>query len=174
MGVYVKEFYPMQGCKGEKILSLLTEQSMRTKSVNFEVYHSDSEWNLYWNMEIPPIDFLPVMKKYAKKEAILQEAMKDEIVLREVLKLSKTYVCQLSVEEVAIIKRIVEKGLPDLNRRKPQGLDGHSYELKLYTSEKEYRCWCVIPKEWKELIPLIKLFVAKAELNERYLIDGIN
>ena len=49
MGVYVKEFYPMQGCKGEKILSLLTEQSMRTKSVYFEVYHSDGKWKYLKN-----------------------------------------------------------------------------------------------------------------------------
>lgn len=174
MGVYVKEFCPLQGCKGEIVLSLLIEQSLRTKSVYFEVYNSVGEWNLYWNYEISPVDFLPVMKKYAKKGATLQEAMEDEMVVGEVSKLAKTYVCHLNEDDITIIKRIAEKGLPDVNRKKPQGLDGHSYEIKLYNIEKEYRCWCVVPEEWGDLIPLIELFVAKADLNERYLIDGTN
>lgn len=173
MGTYLKKDYPLHGCKGECILSLLIEFALNIKSVYFEVHNSDDEWNLYWNYELLPDEFIPVMQQNAKKGATFTEALKDENVIRELSKLSKTYSCKLDIGDITTIKDFIKEGLSEVNRRRPHGYDGHMYKIQFHNIEKEYRCWCVIPKEWENLNPIIELCVKKANLSDRYLASGI-
>lgn len=178
MGIYLKEICRLTGCEGEKILSLLIEQSLRTLSVYFEVRENNGNYTLYWNYEVTPEEFFPVLKKYADDNMLgnvtLPQLLEDEGAMNEVSKLCKTYSCILEPGEIDIVNLFVENGLPDIDRKKPHGLDGHSYELNCYALEKEFKCWCVLPKEWKELEKLIELFIQKAGIAQKYLSYGVN
>lgn len=55
----------------------------------------------------------------------------------------------------------------------PQGLDGHHFTFTFYENEKEYDCWCVIPKEWEHIEPVVDLFVSIAGLDESYKVTGV-
>ena len=163
----------MSGCEGEKVLSLLIEQSLRPPSVYLEVRKRDDNWLLYWNYELPVSELLSTLKEYAKEHHMsdnvtLQELFKNKDAMQEVSKHCKTYSCELSSEEIKVIEDIATNGLPEIDKRKPQGLDGHSYELICYDIGKEYRCWCVLPKEWERLISLIDVLCRKAELSDIY------
>ena len=137
MGLYFKEFYPLHGCKGKCVFSLLIEFALKTKSVYFEVHNSDDEWNLYWNYELLPNELIPVMQQNAKKGATFTEALKDENVIRELSKLSKTYSCKLDIDDITTIKEFIKKGLSEVNRRMPHGYDGHIYKIQFHNIEKE-------------------------------------
>lgn len=177
LGIYLKEVCRLTGCEGEKILSLLIEQSFRKLSVFFEVRENNGQYTLYWNYEVMPEEFIPVLRKYAEdnmlEKVTLLQLLEDEGAMNEVSKLCKTYSCILDPDEIGIVNLFAENGLPEIDRRKPRGLDGHSYELNCYALEKEFKCWCVLPKEWKELEKLIELFVQKAGLDKKYLSYGV-
>lgn len=178
LGIYLKEACRLTGCEGEKILSLLIEQSFRTLSVFFEVRENNGKYTLYWNYEVTLKELIPVLSKYADDHMLgnvtLPELLENEGAMNEVSKLCKTYSCSLESYEIDIVNLFAENGIPDIDRRKPHGLDGHSYKLNCYALKKEFECWCVLPKEWKELEKLIELFIQKAGLDQKYLSCGVN
>jgi len=172
MGTYIKEFSPIEVYAGNRIMTMLISLSFGT-SVYFEIYGDGNDWKIYWNFEIHPNEFLPVMKKYAKPGMMLLDAMEDQTIISKVRELSHTFSKDLSSDEVALIKDVISKGFPELTRRKPQGLDGHSYIFTLDSDDTEYSCWCVIPEEWAHIVSAIDLVVDIAGLDDNYRIDGI-
>ena len=173
MGTYIKEFSPIEGCVGNQIMTMLIELSFG-KSVYFELYEADHNWTIYWNYEVRPAEFLPVMKQYAKPEMTLKDAVEDQKIQKKISELSHTFSKDLGEDEIALIKSIIAQGFPELSRRKPQGLDGHSYCFTIGGDDKEYSCWCVIPKEWSHIRTVIDLFADIADLSDDYRISGIN
>jgi len=173
MGNYIKEFSPIKGSKGNRIMTMLIEHSFRVKPVYFEVYEDDDNWKLYWNYGISPEEFLPIMKRHATPQMTWADAMNNQTIINEIRELSYTYSKELNENEVNLIKLFISKGFPELSRMKPLGLDGHHYIFTLGGNNTEYRCWCVIPREWKHIDSIIDLFVDIAGLDDNYRISGI-
>lgn len=168
MGTYIHEFYPLQGCKGERMMSVLIGQSFRSKSVYFEIYKLDKKWMVYWNYEIPVDNLIQIMKKYGKKGGTLPDIIENETIMKEIFKLNKTYFFELNEDEITYFQKIIQTGLPELKEKIRWGFDGHHYEVKICPCNKEYKCWCLLPYEWKQLNIIIDILVDKAELNSDY------
>ena len=172
MGVYVKELYPIESDTGNRIMTLLIEHSF-LKSVYFEIYDAGNGWKIYWNYEISPEEFFPVVREYVKPEMIFSDLVQDKTIQSKIRVLSHTFSKDLGEDEIAIIKDVISQGFPELTRRQPLGLDGHSYIFSIEGIEGEYRCWCVIPEEWSHIKSVIDMVIDIASLDDKYRISGI-
>ena len=167
MGTYLQEYYPLQGCKGEKIMTVLIGQSFRKKSVYFEIYFNE-EWVVYWNYEFPMEELLPIIKKYSSKEFILQDNVRNKKIVKEVAVKNKTYSFTLDKNEISYFQKVVRSGLPKPREKIRRGLDGHFYDVKLCQLNREYICWCTLPYEWQDLNTIINILVERANLDTQY------
>ena len=174
MGIYIKEFCPIKGAKGDLILTFHIEQSSRRiRTVHFEVYDYHGVWKVYWNYGLNPGDWNPLIEKLGWQHVKFSECLENEKYLSEIIKLSTTYSLLLTESEIDLINSMEREILPNLKGEMPRGLDGHHYELKFERTETEYRIGSLLPKNWIDIITLIVLFMDKAELSDDYIFREI-
>ena len=164
MGVYLKEFSPIKGAKGNQKMTMLIERSHKAKSIYFEVYEDENDWKVYWNYEIGPDQFLPIMSQYANPKITINEAFNNPQIISKISELSQTHIKVLNENEIGIIQDLLNRGFPPVLGGMPQGLDGHSYIFTINGEENEYRSWRVLPKEWEHVKPVIEQLVNIAEM----------
>lgn len=152
------------------ILSLYITPSFR-KSVCFQVHQMDDDsLELFWNFELVGRELLPFMREFVKNNNLpegikvldLFENVEFVKALKKKCPVSKS---TLSKEQIEIINQVVNLKLP-LDVEKHQGLDGHSFTIEIFGEKNQiYDSWCILPKEWRELSPLIEMAVNTAELD---------
>ena len=173
MGCY-SEIFSFEINSQNHILDVIIEPSFN-KAVCFQFHEmNDGSLEMFWNFEIVGRKIIP----YAK-EFVFQHKLPGETTFADLLKNVeyKKFIkgkcpisnAKLSKVQAEIIKQVVNTESP-LDAEKYQGLDGHSYTFKVWGENKRvYECWCVLPKGWDILIPLIDMVVKLADLdNDRY------
>ncbi len=83
-------------------------------------------------------------------------------------------IADLDADDMKLVNAIVNANWQDEKYR--CGLDGHSYDIKIYGEQvRKFKCWCVIPKEYGELIPLVDRLIDIAKLEPRscYAVHGV-
>lgn len=179
MGTYVKEYYPLL-TNGTPLLSVLISQSF-CESVYFEIHCENDKYYLYWNFEIPPQKLLPLIQKYLVLQGMKGVTMKEF----ETLAQEKRWIdyiqphnranrCMLNEDDELFFSNFIKQGLPELSKKPRWGLDGHSYEINIYTSSpRHYHCWCVVPRQWEIINEIVARLSKYVALEEKYFIHGV-
>ena len=128
----------------------------------FEVFEENDSFTVYWRKCLKDRDLInqiiadPILNSKKMPLNELYKSPEYSEFLNKILPVSK-YV--LDERQKSIVTSLLENGL-DKEVKKHYGHDGHSYELKLYRPNEEiFRCWCVVPDEWKDFKNVIDLLV---------------
>lgn len=172
MGVYL-DCFAFEVPNKHPLLELIIEPAFAVRSVCFQVHKSSGNaYKAFWNYEITSREMPKLIHEYINyrpdvKKWTLGQLLDDPEFAKYIKKYTPINCMDLSTTDMKIIEDVINANWRDL-QHVPWGLDGHSYTLKIYEKEyKEYHCWCVIPAEWKELIPLVDMVINIADLNPR-------
>lgn len=87
---------------------------------------------------------------------------------------SEIFIADLDANDMKLINAVVNANWQD--EEYICGLDGHHYDIKIYDDTiRKFECWCVIPRAWAELIPLVDRLIEIAKLEPRscYAVHGV-
>ena len=180
MGVYL-DWFAFEVPNKHPLLELIIEPAFAVRSVCFQVHKSSGNvYKAFWNYEITSREMPKLIHEYINyrpdvKNWMLGQLLDDPEFAKYIKKYTPINCRDLGASDMNIINDVINVDFGESRFVAPGGLDGHSYTLKIYEKEyKEYHCWCVIPAEWKELIPLVDMVINIAELNprERYAVFG--
>ncbi len=175
----MKEYYSLL-TNGTPLMSVLISQSF-CESVYFEIHPENDRYCLYWNFEIPPQKLLPLIQEYLVLQEMKEVSMKEfEAMAQEkcwidyIQPHDRANRCILNEDDELFFSNFVKQGLPELSQKPRCGLDGHSYEINIYTtSPRCYHCWCVIPKQWEIIDEIVERLSKYVTLEENYFIHGV-
>ena len=139
-----------------------------------EVYKMpDGTGRLYWLYELESSRLLQLCRDFRIKYDLplkmsISNIFKHPCFVEEYRKINPVKRISVPIEEMSIIYRIINKGLPK-DVHYPSGLDGHKYYLKTYGKLKqEYQAWMEIPKEWGTFAELITTMIRIAGWTRKY------
>lgn len=182
MGIYLGCF-SFEVPNENSLLELIIEPAFSAfRAVCFQVHQSTNNvYKAYWNYDTPSRELSKLYQMYIQAQPTKQNRKTsqeiDDPEFRLYLKQhSPVYSEDLRASDMQIVDDVINADFGESRFVSTSGLDGHSYTLKIYEKKyKEYHCWCVIPAEWKELIPLVDMVINIADLNprDRYVVCGI-
>ena len=172
MGDYNPKWYAFKIESSRHILDLTIEPSF-ARAVCFQFHQmQDNSYKIFWNFAMSAKEFSILIKQYAEDYKIdiktpLLEVIESEEFAKFIKQHSKIYKADLSEENMELVKAVIKADWAPI--KYTCGLDGHSYCIKIYGEKvREYRCWCDIPNEWADLIPLVNLLIELANLQPDY------
>lgn len=172
MGVYIEQAGFSIAASKQHLLSLIIEPSLRGQAVCFQIHKmNDDSIAAFWNFS-PDSKALVLLAQHIVTEdkslsnASFSVLLDSPAFQKEMRSSYPPFKKELSSTEIDIVNCVLNAQLPQ-DISKPHGLDGHSYTLFIYTGDdiRRYYCWCVIPKEWQVLKPLISLLLGIANLD---------
>ena len=128
---------------------------------------------LYWLYELESSRLIQLCRDFRIKYDLPQKMSISNIFkhprfVEEYQKTNPAKRISVPIEEMSIIYRIINEGLPK-DVQYPSGLDGHEYYLKTYGKIKqEYQAWVEIPKEWGTFAELIATMIRVAGWTWKY------
>ena len=157
------------------LLTLEIETCYRSApSLYAEVYQmADGTGRLYWLYELESSRLLQLCRDFRIKydlprEMSITNIFKHPRFVEEYQKTNHAKRISVPIEEMSIIYRIINEGLPK-DVHYPSGLDGHEYYLKTYGKiNQEYQAWVEIPKEWRTFAELITTMIRVAGWTWKY------
>ena len=168
MGCYIEPFAFEVVDSKKHIIDVIIEPSY-DNAVGFQVHEMMDGFYLYWNEADMNKLFKLLGSSFPKDSKItLKDALENEQFKARVKKVFEPQCIKLADVELEIINNVVDSELKDYVD-KNQGLDGHSYRIIIYGDEIiERKTWCVLPKEWEILQPMIDLFIEYYNPVKRY------
>ena len=161
-------------------MDLIIEPSF-AKAVCFQVHEMKNDsFQLFWNFGMVGRNIIPILKEYAQVNNINPKTPMIEVLFGEEFaafirqRATKIFIADLDADDMNLINAVVNSKWQDMEYR--CGLDGHHYDIKIYGEEiRAFKCWCVIPKAWSELIPLVDrlIEIAKLEPRDCYEVHGV-
>ena len=151
-------------------MDLIIEPSF-AKAVCFQVHEmKNNSYQLFWNYGLHPKEFFPLIAEYAKinklapKTPLTKIFFSKELAEFMIKHTPKIFIADLDADDMKLVNAVVNANWQD-DMKYRCGLDGHHYRLKIYNEMiRKFKCLCVIPKEWSELIPLVDLLIEIARL----------
>lgn len=125
---------------------------------------------LYWNHARFGGEFVKLARNFRDRNLSNESVFEDIInhpdfsdYIRE--HFISFYNAVLNDEQQTVIKNVLTADIP-MDVTYPKGRDGFHYALTIYgEQERTYTSWCILPKEWRVMVPMINMFVELANLN---------
>ena len=159
----------------------LTIEPSFAKAVCFQVHETEIDsYQVFWNCGLVGREISSLLVEYAKLNEIDIRTAFAEILdstdFNEFMRTNAPPIqsVDLDADDMALVDAVVNANWQDMKYR--CGLDGYSYTIKIYGAQiREFKCWCTIPEQWRELIPLVDrlIEIAKLEPRDYYEVHGI-
>ncbi len=182
MGEYRDDWFSFEVKSKRHIMDLIIAPSF-AKAVCFQVHEMKNDsFQLFWNYELRPKEYGALIKKYLeinKDKIDMKMSIVDFFFGKELASFMRQhtpeiFIADLNADDMTLVAAVVNAEWQDEKYR--CGLDGHHYRIKIYGEEvRAFKCWCVIPKAWSELIPLVDrlIEIAKLEPHDCYEVSGV-
>lgn len=180
MGEYRDDWFSFEIKSKRHIMDLIIEPSF-SNAVCFQVHEMENDsFKLLWNFGMVGREIVHLMKEYAQvndidlKTFIAKVFDSEDFAAFMKQHAPEIFIVDLDADDMNLINAVVNANWSFKEYR--CGLDGHHYRIKIYGEQlREFKCWCVIPKEWNELIPLVDrlIEIAKLEPLSCYAVHGV-
>ncbi len=180
MGKYNSDWFSFEVESRRHIMDLIIEPSF-AKTACFQVHETaDNSFKLFWNFGMVSREIISPLMEYAKLNKIdLRTPMTKVCCSEDFAEFMRQNappinIADLSADDMALVDAVDNADWRDVKYR--CGLDGHDYTVKIYGEPiREFKCWCVIPKEYGALIPLVDrlIDIAKLEPCDCYAVSGV-
>ncbi|MBQ3727651.1 MAG: hypothetical protein II902_11470 [Selenomonadaceae bacterium] len=180
MGEYRDDWFSFEVKSKRHIMDLIIAPSF-AKAVCFQVHEMKNDsFQLFWNFGMTSREEFPLLKKFVRLNQIdLKTSMVKVLESKEFNNFMRMNAppirfADLDADDMTLINAVVNAEWQEMEYR--CGLDGHHYRVKIYGEEiRAFKCWCVIPKAWSELIPLVDrlIEIAKLEPRDCYEVSGV-
>ena len=180
MGEYRDDWFSFDVKSLRHILDLSISPSF-AKGVGFQVHETEpNSFRLFWNCGMIGREIYSLIVEYAKlnridlKTIVSQFAFSEDFADFMRKNAPPIQSVDLNADDMNLVNAVVNANWRDEKYR--CGLDGHSYTIKIYGAQvRKFKCWCVIPNAWQELIPLVErlIDIAKLEPRDCYEVHGV-
>ena len=171
MGVYVSEWYGFEVESKRHLMDLLIEPSFSPAICSQFHEMADGSYKVYYNFQPRWKEVTDALKAYARqqnmdpstKAVIALDIAASAGVFKALAPISSF---SLDDKERSSVDELYANELPATDEHH-QGLDGHSFKLKIYKDNKErfYESWCVTPLNWGSLRNLVSIVVDRLGLS---------
>lgn len=179
MGEYRGDWFSFEIKSRRPVMDLTIEPSF-AKAVCFQVHEmKDDSFQLFWNFGMVGREIYSATVEYARLNEINPKTLTikiwDSEGFAEFMRRNAPpiAIADLDADDMSLISAAVNANWQNMEYR--CGLDGHHYLIKIYGEQvRDFKCWCVIPKAWTELIPLVDRLIDIAKLEPRscYAVKG--
>ncbi len=180
MGEYNPDWFSFE-VKGKRHIMDLTIEPSFAKAVCFQVHSTEVDsYQLFWNFSFVGREISALLVEYAKRNEIDIGTAFAEILdstnFNAFMRRHEPpiFVADLDADDMTLVDAVINANWRDEKYR--CGLDGHHYDIKIYGAQvRTFECWCTIPEQWRELIPLVErlIEIAKLEPRDCYEVQGV-